>query len=303
VNWEYLHPFVENDRFTLVGDDGACPYFWPIGDKHILLFFSHMSGGQYFLGDYDTQRDKLIATSHGKFNFGAWGPCGVHAPSACPDGEGGVIVIFNMNPGYPSAGWDQIMTLPRRLTLTGPNQLAVEPAGEIESLRTGHRHIERTPLPANESVVLDGIAGNAMELTARIDPKNAATVEIDVLRSPDSQEYTRISFFANRGYRAEGLWQGRRNGVISLDMAHSSVLPGATSRPPEVAQVPLAEGELLELRVFIDRSVVEVFANGKQCVAVRVYPGREDSTGVSLCARGADAELLSLDAWQMKSIY
>jgi beta-fructofuranosidase len=25
--WEYLHPFVENDLFTLNGDDGACPYF------------------------------------------------------------------------------------------------------------------------------------------------------------------------------------------------------------------------------------------------------------------------------------
>ena len=39
VNWEYMHPFVENDRFTIVGDDGACPYFWPIGNKHILPFF------------------------------------------------------------------------------------------------------------------------------------------------------------------------------------------------------------------------------------------------------------------------
>ena len=50
ANWEYLHPFVLDDRFTLVGDDGACPYFWPIGDQHMLLFFSHMSDGQYLLG-------------------------------------------------------------------------------------------------------------------------------------------------------------------------------------------------------------------------------------------------------------
>jgi beta-fructofuranosidase len=49
--------------------------------------------------------------------------------------------------------------------------------------------------------------------------------------------------------------------------------------------------------------VVEVFVNGKQCVALRVYPGREDSLGVSLRAQGRDAALKSLDAWQMKSIY
>jgi beta-fructofuranosidase len=49
--------------------------------------------------------------------------------------------------------------------------------------------------------------------------------------------------------------------------------------------------------------VLEVFVNGTQCVAVRVYPGREDSVGVSLRSQGQDAVLKSLDAWQMKNIY
>ncbi len=113
AKWEYLHPFVENDRYSLVGDDGACPYFWPIGDKHILLHFSHTSGGKYLLGDYDTRRDKFVVTAGSDFNFGPHAPAGVHAPSATPDGKGGVIVIFNMNPGKPTKGWNQIMTLPR----------------------------------------------------------------------------------------------------------------------------------------------------------------------------------------------
>ena len=104
AHWEYLHPFVEDDHYTFVGDDGACPYFWPIGDRHILLFFSHMSGGQYLIGHYDTERQqKLKVTAGGKFNMGPAGPSGVHAPSATPDGKD-VIVIFNMNPGKPTAG-------------------------------------------------------------------------------------------------------------------------------------------------------------------------------------------------------
>ncbi len=61
--------------------------------------------------------------------------------------------------------------------------------------------------------------------------------------------------------------------------------------------------EPLRLRVFIDRSVVEVFVNGKQCVALRVYPDREDSIGVSMRSQGQDAEIISVDAWQMESIY
>ena len=302
ANWEYLHPFVENDRFSLVGDDGACPYFWPIGDRHILLHFSHMSGGKYLLGDYDIDRDKFVCTAGGDFNFGAYGPCGVHAPSACPDGQGGVITIFNMNPGKPTEGWNQIMSLPRRLTLIGPNQLAIEPAGDIESVRAEHTHIDPMSLPANEDVVIESVKGNALELIARIDPKGASMVELDVLRSPKAEETTRILFFRERGMRDRSI-PGPRPGVLSIDMSRSSMLPDATSRPPESAPVQIAHDESLELRVFIDKSVVEVFVNGKQCTAVRVYPGREDSLGISLRAQGQDAQLQSLDAWEMKSVY
>ena len=69
------------------------------------------------LGDYGLEKDKFITQKHGLFNFGAARPSGVHAPSACPDGKDGVIVIFNMNQGKATKGWNQIMTLPRRLKL------------------------------------------------------------------------------------------------------------------------------------------------------------------------------------------
>ena len=65
----------------------------------------------------------------------------------------------------------------------------------------------------------------------------------------------------------------------------------------------MEEDEPLCLRVFVDRSVIEVFVNGKQCVALRVYPSRDDSAGVSLLAQGQDMMLKSLDAWQMKNIH
>ena len=43
--------------------------------------------------------------------------------------------------------------------------------------------------------------------------------------------------------------------------------------------------------------------NNRQCLAVRVHPSRPDSLGVSLRSLGQDAELKSLDAWQMASVY
>ena len=308
VNWEYLHPFVENDRFTLDGDDGACPYFWPIEDRHILLFFSHMSGGQYLLGDYDKSRQKLVATAHGKFNFGAASPAGVHAPSATPDGNGGVIVIFNMNPAKPTEGWNQIMSLPRRLSLIDSNELRIQPAGDIESVRGQRIEIKGRKIDANQEIVLDGIEGNAIEIQAEIETNGSPMVELNVLRSPDRQEHTRIAFYRNRGLRYPAPREGASarecaDSLITIDSSYSSLLPDVISRAPETAPVYLAPEERLSLRIFIDKSVVEVFINDKQCVAMRVYPGREDSTGVSIRSQGKDIELVSLEMWQMKSIY
>ena len=59
-----------------------------------------------------------------------------------------MITIFNMNQGMDNQGWNQIMTLPRRLSLideepVGKDMLSVEPAGDIESLRTNHKDISK----------------------------------------------------------------------------------------------------------------------------------------------------------------
>jgi beta-fructofuranosidase len=94
-----------------------------------------------------------------------------------------------------------------------------------------------------------------------------------------------------------------RASLVTLDNTCSSTAPDVLSRAPETAPVPLAAQEKLQLRIFVDRSVVEVFVNGRQCLAERVYPERSDSLGVSLRSQGAAAVLESLDAWQMDSIY
>lgn len=310
-NWEYLHPFIEGDRFTKLGDDGACPYFWPIGEKYLLPFYSHMSGGQYFIGDYDTDRDKFIVSDHGKFNFGAFGPSGVHAPSATPDGKGGVICIFNMNPGKKHEGWNQIMTLPRLFSLSDEGDLLQEPAGDVESLRYDRQTVDAMSIPHNQEIVLDNISGNALEIEVEINPGNTQMFEINVLRSPDKQEYTRIAFFQNRGMNKGRSYKRPRpkkvsnqiHSLLTIESSYSSILPDARSRAPETAPISLDKGENLKLRIFIDRSVVEVFANGKQCVAMRVYPSLEESTGVSIRSQGQSSELVSFEAYQMKSIY
>jgi len=79
--------------------------------------------------------------------------------------------------------------------------------------------------------------------------------------------------------------------------------PEALVRTPEVGPLALDDGEHLDLRVFVDRSVIEVFANGRQSLTTRVYPTRDDSVGVSVQARRGGARLESMDVWDMQSIW
>lgn len=295
--WDPRGDFLTHLPFIRHDDDGACPNFEPIGDKHILLFFSHSNGGQYFLGDYTDHR--FTPYAHGRFNHGRVAPGGVHAPSAASDGKGGVINILNINDARQSDDWDQIMSVPQRLTLGPDKGLRIEPIEALTSLRGEHRRIGRTVLAANEELVLDQIQGHTLELAVEIDPKLSRWVQLNVLRSPGAEERTSITFY--NFDRPLTYWY-QTAGEVVLDGSRSSTLPDVWLRPPERA-IMSRDGEPLKLRVFIDRSVVEVFANGKQYLAMRVYPGREDSVGVSLRAQGQNAVLESLDAWQMKTIW
>ena len=59
-----------------------------------------------------------------------------------------------MNPGMATKGWNQIMSLPRRLTLISEDEIGIEPAGDIESLRYNHKKVEAMTLPANKEITL-----------------------------------------------------------------------------------------------------------------------------------------------------
>ena len=301
--WTYLGPFVEGDIFTMPGEDAAVPYFWPIGDRHILIFASHRRGSQYLLGDYDTVRHRFQARAHGRFNHGAMGPGGVHAPSATPDGSGALHLIHNMNQAMAPRGWNHLMSLASRLWLDDEGAVRIAPVAAVESLRHGHRHVGETLLPANQDVVLDGVAGSCLEIAAELHPRAARELCVEVLRAPDRQEHTAISFHRHGHVTVVRGDQVFPRDAIVIDGSRSSLRTDVSARPPEVAPLELRDDEPLRLRVFVDRSVVEVFVNERQWLAVRVYPERADSIGVALRAQGGDALLRSLDAWSMRSIW
>ncbi len=70
-----------------------------------------------------------------------------------------------------------------------------------------------------------------------------------------------------------------------------------------VAPLTLGPDEPLQLHIFLDRSVLEVFVNERVSMTSRIYPTRADSLGLALLADRGDAQLRHLDAWQLRSIW
>lgn len=303
AEWEYLGPLIEHGGFTEPGEDSAVPNFWPIANgKHMLLFFSHKRAAQYYVGTYDRTAHRFMPDYHGRMNYGAFVVGSLHAPGAMIDDKGRFIAFFNVKEGKPREGWNDIMTVPRCLSLDADNTLKIEPVNELETLRFDHRRIESKKIPANSEIVLASINGKAMEIYAVIDPHDAREVGLCVFRSPEGTEQTCVTLFRKN---IPEIISSRQNTISSLqiDVSSSSLRSDVLARIPETGPLKLDIGELLHLHIFIDRSIVEVFANGTQCLTIRAYPDRDDSNGVSVFARGSEASLVSIDAWQMRSIW
>ena len=326
THWKYLHPLLIDAEFADLGDDGACPNFWPIGrGKHILMVFSHKSGSRYYIGKYDAKTHRFEPEYHARLKHGVHGGH-IGTPSATIDRKGRLLAMHQFYEGITSKRqWVGCMTLPWHLSLKEDDSVAIEPVEEIKTLRFDHRRVEKLEVGPNAEHVFEGLGGKAIEIEVLLDMGTAREAGLYVLRSPDAQERTRISIF-NQAH-------GKQNDSLQLDICESSLRTDLVGQPPERAPFRLSrikhmsssEGfRPVRLRIFIDRSVVEVFADNMHCdkrwayprktghifplfprqfVGSRVYPTREDSRGISFFSRGGVAKVVSMDVWQMRSIW
>jgi sucrose-6-phosphate hydrolase SacC (GH32 family) len=194
------------------------------------------------------------------------------------------------------------MTLPRLLSLNEDGSLRIEPVPELEKLRTKHYHQETIQLKADTEIDIEEVNGDCLEIRMEIDPRDATEFGVKVRRSPDGEEETAIVHLPT-------------DELLKIDLAKSTLddevkYPRLTPQDEDggerytnsqEAPFKLVEGESLKLRVFLDRSVLEVFVNSRLCLTQRIYPTRADSLGVSIFAHGGEAILNSLDAWTMTS--
>ncbi len=72
---------------------------------------------------------------------------------------------------------------------------------------------------------------------------------------------------------------------------------GTTEAPFAVASLP--DGEDVELRIFVDRYLVEVFANDRQAILAAYFPPAEQ-LGVDAFTVGAPTTLGRVDIWPLR---
>lgn len=307
VNWELIGTLVENDLFAYPDDDLACPYFLPCCGRHLLFHFSHHSGPKILVGDYDAKRNKFMVSGGRHLTSTSSHFGGLLAPAAFPDisGDGTLKAIYNVchvaNPPFNY----QVMSLPRSVSLSGKNNndIDIAPAEQVELLRVpgSHKEIRDIQLKANEVYVPD-IKGDTIELIAEFEAKNVPVIEIKVMVSEDGQEYSAIRIFRQRGFTylpafaKDFTYRKAHESVIQLDTTFSS--KSANVRIPDEQAFWIAPEDKLNVRVFLDKSIVEVFVNGKAAMAAKVSPD-VDGKGIAITSRGDDLILNKLESYEL----
>jgi beta-fructofuranosidase len=250
----------------------------------MLLCISHRLGARYYLGDW--KDEQFHPTFHEKMS---WVDNSFFAPESLLDDQGRRIMwawIFD-SPGFATRmgfGWSGTMSLPRVLSLGEDGTLRMNPPQEIERLRYQPRKQANLTVQADTELALEGIGGNSLELAVEMKAHDAKQFGVKVCCAPNGEEQTLIYYDAIEK-------------KLKVDTTQSSLTEGPKS--VEAGPLELKADEPLKLRVFVDKSVVEVFANGRQAVMRRVYPSRQDSVGVTVFANGGPASVATIEAWDM----
>lgn len=285
VQWEYLHRFYTSDRaWTRADEDNMCPDFFPLGDRHMLLFISHNIGCQYYIGRYAD--DKFYPETHGRMT---WVDNTYFAPESLVDVQGRRIMWAWVKDGrshttQEASNWSGVMSLPRHLWLGDDHILRMAPVPELMALRSHPQEFHDLDVEADNDLILKGVTGDSLELDLHFAAPEADQVGVKVACAPDGTEQTTIYY-------------DRAAGQLCIDTTQSS--QGEGTRVIEAGPLTLAPGEALHLRVLLDKSVLEVYANERQAVVRNIYPTRADSRMVRLFARHGEATLTQGTAWTM----
>lgn len=258
------------------------------------------SATQYFTGDFDgktfiadTDAEGVIPTKwmdYGKDHYAtvSW--------SDAPDNRR-VLIGWMSNWQYagevPTMQYRSANTLPREAGLfrapDGQLYLSSSPVAELAALRDKPSvSVRNKPAGGNgRNFPLPGSNGGACEILLDIDSRKAGSVDITI---------------SNNDGESALLCYDAKAHTLSFDRRRSG-LTDFSQDFPTVTTAPTFETDgKLSLRIFIDRSSIEVFGNGGKTVMTNLVFPTVPYSSVSVSAKGGNARIENLKIYPIKEL-
>ena len=270
TSWEY--------RGIVFDSVQECPNFCRIGDKWVLITSAFEKGVVYSVGSFDPDVPLFTAETDGVMDehrhFLA-----LYGTNILIDKQDRPVFVGRMI-GWPERAhsdglraWNGCMSLPRVLDIGNDGRLLQQPLPALATLRGEHTGHENVLLDGGERVLAKS-GRNMLEIHLAFDAIKAKRVGMRL--GPAGDEKSVVIAYEGNTLR-----------VTDLDV---QIEPGG------------AEADL-ELRIFLDRTLLEIFVNGgRQTVSKVVFP-QSDDLDVAVFADDGSATLKSADVWQLGGVW
>ena len=263
-NWTYLHPLAQGkwnggkqSNPVDTGEMWECPDFFPLGDKHVLLYSTERKV-YWEVGFFDQGELRFHSETKGLLDHGSY-----YAMKSMVDAKGrrilwGWVEETRTPEECRAAGWAGAMALPRVLSLGSGNELHMEVPPEFASLRVNTKTL-KTPQSLAAVAIRERAAALVLCFKAG---ESACGLELRAGAAP---------LFAIRydgGNKSTATIGGQ---TLLLSPDHYGVST---------------------VHLWLDGSVIEAFADDKEAMTARCYT--PSPAGIQLAWTGAEDAMKSL---------
>ncbi len=290
-HWTLVGDFMHHEPADVaIGEDISCPNFFPLGDKWVLLCISHPFGCRYYVGDWDERREQFVPERHARMNWRRPDQSiydtvyrDFFAPETVLTSDGRRVMWAWLKTLHEAVRMRSVQSLPRELTLGDDGYLRIHPLRELESLReepVEFRDVTVTPPEKPHSA-------EAFERVTEID-REAFEIRVTVDHAQAHRKRFGLRLFVGEEHPGLDIMIRPETGTLRV---------GTIDAPFRVADLP--KGEDVALRIFVDKYLVEVFANGRQS-AVAIDMDYQRGHGLACYSYGGPTTFREITIWPMR---
>ncbi|TDD99355.1 GH32 C-terminal domain-containing protein [Flavobacterium cellulosilyticum] len=267
------------------GDFWEMPVYYNFGAKAIVLINKLPNANAlYWTGNFNGSqfvRDNAIPERLDVINQ-------LLSPSIHPDANGNLTAIGIIPDGVTSEkqkeqGWAHVFSLPRVWTLVN-GKIKQVPHPNVLNLRGASKNFTNVVFDQNTSNALNNATGSQYEIVATINPGTATKVGFSLNKNTATGEQTLIYYdYATSSF--------------VVDRSKSSILTGVPLSNQSTNYV--VPSGIINWRIFVDASVIEVFVNEELAFATRSFPSTANNL-IDLYAQGGAATATDLKIYSIQ---